>query len=395
MHPDRPAPRDILITVMLGAAGLAVAQGIGRFAFTPLLPLMQARGEITLAQGAWLAAANYLGYFAGAVLCTLRAPAPLNAARHGLTGVAIATVAMGLAHAFSVELVLRFAAGLSSAFALVGFSAIAIARLAAAGRAHWGGWVFAGVGSGVFVAGIVGYFCGIFAIPPARAWLGLGIASFAVVVPVWRLRSIPVSRIAGRMSARLDVNAWTLVACYGTYGFGYIIPATFLPALAREAVSDPASFGLAWPVFGLAGALSTIFAGSVFRATPPRRLWSWSNLILAFGIALPAIDGGFASLLVSALCVGGTFVTITMAGMQEARRLHGAAAVPLMAAMTAAFAAGQVIAPIAVSLCPPGPGAIRIPSLAAAAGLILATVVLLRGTATPDAASARDRTMGS
>ena len=50
-------------------------------------------------------------------------------------------------------------------------------------------------------------------------------------------------------------------------GFGYILPATFLPVLAREVVDDPQVFGLAWPVFGIAAALST-FAAARCSALP-------------------------------------------------------------------------------------------------------------------------------
>ena len=49
-----------------GLAALAVSQGIGRFAMTPILPMMQEEG-LSLAQGRWLAAANYLGYLVGAL----------------------------------------------------------------------------------------------------------------------------------------------------------------------------------------------------------------------------------------------------------------------------------------------------------------------------------------
>ena len=52
---------------LAGLAALAVAMGIGRFAFTPLLPMMQADAGLTLAQGGWLASANYAGYLAGAL----------------------------------------------------------------------------------------------------------------------------------------------------------------------------------------------------------------------------------------------------------------------------------------------------------------------------------------
>src|SRR3712207_9531764 len=64
-----------------------------------------------------------------------------------------------------------------------------------------------------------------------------------------------------------------LVLCYGTFGFGYIVPATFLPAMARQLVSDPLVFGLTWPLFGLAAALSVAIAARWLSEWPRRRVW--------------------------------------------------------------------------------------------------------------------------
>ena len=66
------APRPSRIPLPLaGLLALAVAMGIGRFAFTPVLPMMQADLGLSLAQGSWLASANYLGYLLGALLVTV------------------------------------------------------------------------------------------------------------------------------------------------------------------------------------------------------------------------------------------------------------------------------------------------------------------------------------
>src|SRR5262249_23926240 len=132
-------------TVVVGLLGLAAAMGIGRFAFTPLLPLMQASDGLTLAHGSWLASANYLGYLLGALACAARAPRPEHAARWGLLGVALFTLAMGGTHALAWLLLWRFAAGVASALVLVGVSSWALGALAARGRSAWSGWVFAGV----------------------------------------------------------------------------------------------------------------------------------------------------------------------------------------------------------------------------------------------------------
>ena len=55
-----------------GLVCLAVAMGLGRFAFTPLLPMMLHDGLLDLRQGSYLASINYLGYLLGALACALQ-----------------------------------------------------------------------------------------------------------------------------------------------------------------------------------------------------------------------------------------------------------------------------------------------------------------------------------
>ncbi len=85
-----------------GLVALAVAMGIGRFAFTPM---MEADAGLTLRAAGWLAAANYLGYLLGA-LCAARLPRTW-AIRGGLLLIAAVTFAMGITHAFALQLLLR------------------------------------------------------------------------------------------------------------------------------------------------------------------------------------------------------------------------------------------------------------------------------------------------
>ena len=113
---------------------LAVAMGIGRFAFTPLLPMMREDAGVSVAAGGWLASANYLGYLAGALSATrtrLSAPAAIRA---GLVTIGGATLAMGLTDAFSLWLLLRAVAGVASAWVLIHVSAWCLERLAPLSR---------------------------------------------------------------------------------------------------------------------------------------------------------------------------------------------------------------------------------------------------------------------
>src|SRR4051812_40387384 len=247
---------------LAGLAALAVAMGIGRFAFTPILPMMQEDAGLTLAAGGWLAFANYLGYFAGA-LSAIRLPlSPLAAIRAGLVIIGATTLAMGLHEGLAYWLVLRALAGVASAWVLVFVSIWALRRLA-----H-GGAVYAGVGTGIAIAGAACLALMSVRASSATAWIALGVISLLVTVSLWNVFS--ENALEPPEPTAKSTSHWALVLCYGAFGFGYIIPATFLPAMARELVRDPALFGWAWPLFGLAAAASTLYAG---RFGNQRRVW--------------------------------------------------------------------------------------------------------------------------
>ena len=350
MEPHRHEP-SALVIVLVGLAALASAMGVGRFAFTPLFPLMQAHDGLSLGQGAWLASANYLGYCVGALACSVAHPEPRNAARIGLVAVAVFTLAMGLAHDNAAWLAWRFAAGVASAYVLVGVSAWVLPALAERGRAATSGWVFSGVGVGIGAAGLAGLVAGVGGYEPAPVWLLLGALSAAVAAITWlplRARAVGAPS-AGRADAP-TLREWRLVVCYAAFGFGYIVPATFLPAMARELIRDPAVFGWIWPAFGATAAASTVIVALCLQGAAPRKVWAASLLVMAAGVLAPALLPTVWTLLVAAVCVGGTFMVATMAGMQEARRQAGAGAPRLMAAMTTGFALGQLAGPIVVGL---------------------------------------------
>jgi hypothetical protein len=268
---------------------------------------------------------------------------------------------------------------------LVGVSAWALSALAAHQRPNWSGWVFAGVGAGILVAGLAALMIGAVGFAPSLGWLLLGVAASVVALFVARsITQTATSPMAVRPAEpdALNRTEWRLIVCYGAFGFGYIIPATFLPAAARALVNDPMMFGWTWPVFGLAAAVSTVVAAAVLGNFPPRRSWAIGQVVMGAGVALPAIQMTLFSMIVSAVCVGGTFMVITMAGMQEARRVAGQSAPRLMAAMTAAFAAGQLAGPLTVTATGSAAEAIRGPSLLAAALLFFTALLLLPGSET-------------
>src|SRR5216684_5368893 len=299
--------------------------GIGRFAFTPILPMMQQDAGLSVADGGWLASANYVGYLLGAMSAMVIRARPAIAIRTALVVIGIVTLGMGLERRFAAWVALRVLAGVGSAWVLVFASAWCLARLAPVQRPLLNGAVFAGVGTGIAIAG--GFCRGLMQAnaSSAPAWGGLGVIALAGTAAIWRVFGAEDApgRDEGRSSAARgrfwDADSLRLVLCYGAFGFGYIIPGTFLPVMARQAVPDPSVFGWSWPVFGAAGMGSTLATAMLRSVVSNRRLWIASHLLMAFGVALPVVWPGIAAIMVAALFVGGTFMVITMVGMQEAR----------------------------------------------------------------------------
>jgi Uncharacterised MFS-type transporter YbfB len=350
-HPDR----ETWLVLGSGIVALAVAMGIGRFAFTPLMPLMMRDGTLSAVGGAEWAAANYGGYLVGALTASWFSSNPRGGLMLGLLGVALTTMAaawtQGESTAF-VGAVLRAGAGVFSAWALVCISSWCLAELARRQTPQLGAWIYTGVGLGIALTGALVWLGG--RQPANWLWLELGFIAAAGALFV-SLSSPGQSTPSATAGARTSKTATSRAGrgtcswcCYGTFGFGYIVPATFLPVMAQQLVRDPLVFGLTWPLFGLAATLSVAAAARWLPGWPRRRVWALSHGVMALGTVLPLVSQTLWALAASAVLVGGTFMVATMAGLQLAREQVPANPTRLLARMTAAFAAGQIAGPLLV-----------------------------------------------
>lgn len=353
--PARPPTWTI---VGAGIVALAAAMGIGRFAFTPLLPLMLRDGTLVVSSGAEWAAANYGGYLAGAMTAVWFSANPRRGMLVSLLGVALTTMAAAwVGHGLSplAGAALRAASGVFSAWTLVCASSWGLAELARRGEGQLGAWIYTGVGVGIALAGLLAWIGG--RQPAWQLWLELGVVALAgTLVVAAGMRGTGPSAAHASAGTAPSGNAsgqLGLVLCYGTFGFGYIVPATFLPAMARQQVADPLVFGLTWPLFGLAATLSVAAAARWASAWPRRRVWALAQAVMAMGTALPLVTGALWALAASAVLVGGTFMVATMAGLQLARSIVPDNPTPLLARMTMAFAAGQILGPVLVRILEP------------------------------------------
>lgn len=406
--PGEPAAQRPMAIALAGMAALAVAMGIGRFAFTPLLPMMLHDGLLDLPGASWLASANYFGYLVGAVLCTLQpwlwarlrvlpSFAFVTLVRGGLVATGLLTLAMAWP-APAAWPVLRFAAGVTSAVVFVYTSGWCMARLARLGMPALSGMIYMGPGAGIVLSGLAASAMTAWHWRAAAGWLLFGLLAWVLAASVWRTLRGAEERLhaaapaAGQAAGRVGGAAlappqgraevgWLALA-YGLAGFGYIITATFLPVIARTALPGSAWLDMFWPIFGLgvmAGALlvSRLPHGGDFRL----RLMG-SYVLQAAGVAASLYSPSLAGFVLGSALLGLPFTAITFFAMHEVRRLRPAQAASFIGLLTAMYGVGQILGPALVALLlrrQPDAAAGFTLSLEVAAGALLAGALIYAG----------------
>ncbi len=397
MRPLRPSANPWTIA-LAGMVTLGVAMGIGRFAFTPLLPMMLNDGVIDLPAASWLASANYIGYLVGALLCMLqpwlwarfpRLPswAFTQLIRGGLLMTVVLTLAMAWSGASAWPL-LRFLAGVTSGVVFVFTSGWCLSQLARLGFPSMGGYIYMGPGAGILLSGLLASGMVAWHWTAASGWLIFGLLAFGMTALVWRRldgsdeRLLPlvalVHKAADEPSAEASVGHGSfemvlLTLAYGIAGFGYIITATFLPVIARAALPGSHWLDLFWPIFGL-GVMTGAWLATRIRPSDFRSMLVGGYLMQALGIGISLWSPSLVGFALGSLLLGLPFTANTFFAMQETRRLRPAAAASFMGLMTATYSLGQVLGPPLVAVLMHGartPGDTFTLSLEIAAGTLL------------------------
>ncbi|TWI58569.1 putative MFS family arabinose efflux permease [Pseudomonas duriflava] len=361
---------------------LAVAMGIGRFALTPQLPHLLAEGQVDLTAAGLLAAANYLGYLVGA-LDAFFARRPRGRLIGGLWLCVGLTLLSVWATGFWTHAVLRFGAGLASAWVLVMVTGLSQPLAVQAGRPRLGALVFAGPGVGIVMSGLVALAVNRIGGSSALLWLiYAAVALVLVVVTLPALPSAPTSTVAvpsGRLSPRL----YRLAIAYALVGMGYIVPATFLSQMATERFQGEWIADLFWPAFGLAAALGVVIVS--FRQQRPgaTRRWLIATLWLQATGVLLCLLPGVSALLLGVLLCGGPFLASMQLVMQHSRELAPDSPHRNAGLLTAAFATGQLLGPLLAAISSHYSNGLSPALWSAGAGLVVAGGLLLQPSHQP------------
>lgn len=364
-----------------GLLALAAALGVGRFVYTPILPLMVEDLGMSQSVAGVIASMNFAGYLAGA----LAAASPrLRGSRRGwllgaLAASAATTGAMGLAGSGSVFSVLRFLGGFASAFVMVFASALVLDRLGTVGRGSLSALHFAGVGAGIAASAAVVSVL----VAAGGDWRTLWYASALLSLACLAAASILIPDAAEPPRAAVQEHAGRqgalrrLVVAYGLFGFGYVITATFLVAIVRGSPQLRASEPYVWLLVGLAAAPSVAIWGMAARRIGNARAFGIASLLQAIGVAASVLSPNVTGIIGAALLLGGTVMGLTALGLIEARRLSPGDVRRTLAIVTASFGVGQIVGPTAAGVLFDLTGSFLVPSLGAAAALLAAALLML------------------
>lgn len=365
---------------------MAAAMGVGRFVYTPFLPLMIDDGVLTASSAGFVAGANFLGYLVGALTASLSF---FSRKGHfwmvvGLVGGTILSAAMAFDFGFVWMAVIRFLSGVASAIAMIFVTSAVFNILVAQRYPSYTAIHFAGVGLGIAISAAMVSALTVLGLNWQRIWIAaaiLGLMAVIAAIPLLPSESdcVPASPARNAPGRQIDASLppalWIYIASYGFFGLGYVILATFINAMAEaEPLFRPVEPWV-WIIVGLSGVPSVWVWNRVVRHLDLVATYVLACLVEAFGVALPAFVVSPSTLVIAAFLLGGTFIAITAIGLARARLLSPVNASRSIALMTASFGLGQMIGPVVAGLHYERAGSPAGACMLASAALVLAAAL--------------------
>lgn len=338
-----------------GVFSLILAMGVARFSYTPLLPIMQKQAGLGLAAAGWLAAINYAGYLAGALVASLISDLALKDRlyRIGMVLAVLTTAMMGLGDSPWLWALSRFLAGLSTAAAMLLGTGLILNWLIRHHHRPELGIHFTGIGLGIagcsllvwLLSGLIDW---------RQQWFVLTGVGALLLLPALGWLPRPDTRPVTQSGQPLRDNPpgrlflAVFMAAYFCAGFGYVVSATFIVAIVDHLPGLAGRGALAFLLIGLAAAPACINWDFIARYLGELNALIAAALLQVASILLPVAVGGFVATMLGALLFGGTFIGMVSLVLTMAGRYYPTRPAKMMGKMTLAYGAAQILGPAIV-----------------------------------------------
>jgi predicted MFS family arabinose efflux permease len=295
--------------MVCGFCSALIANGLGRFAYTPLLPALVAEHWFTASAAAYLGAANLAGYLAGALLGSplWQYARPISVLRATMLLTAVSLLACAARDfGFAWFFAWRFLAGITGGIIMVTAAPVLLSATPASRRGTVSGVMFAGVGFGIALSGTM--------VPAlmqevglANTWIGLGLVCLILTAVGWS--GWPAQDLGGARdraaTSDLSFPAVTLIAQYGLNAVGLVPHMLFLvDYVARGLGRGLAAGGLDWVLFGIAASVGPLLAGRTADRFGFRGTLQAVFCVQAAAVAIPVITSGSGWIMLSSIVAG-------------------------------------------------------------------------------------------
>ena len=363
-----------------GIFSLILALGVARFAYTPLLPLMQKQAGLGVAAAGWLAAINYAGYLSGALIASRISSLILKDRlyRIGMVLAIVSTLVMGLSTNVVVWALSRYVAGLTSAAAMLLSTGLIMNWLIRHNFRSEMGIHFAGIGLGI--AGCSG---AVMLFTPWLDWREQWFAFTALgcVLLVPALRWLPAPDTSGLTTSGKKLQdkppsslyLRVFMAAYFCAGFGYVVSVTFIVAIVNQLPGLDGWGTLVFLAIGIGAAPACINWDLIARRTGDLNALILAAVLQVLGILLPVLVPGLWSAMLGSLLFGGTFIGMVSLVLSMAGRYYPTMPAKMMGKMTISYGVAQIIGPAITGMIGAKFGSYN-------AGLFVAASVMVLGT---------------
>jgi predicted MFS family arabinose efflux permease len=363
-----------------GVFSLILALGVARFAYTPLLPLMQHQAGLGVAAAGWLAAINYAGYLSGALIASRISSLVLKDRlyRIGMVLAIVSTLVMGLSTNVVVWALSRYVAGLTSAAAMLLSTGLIMNWLIRHNFRSEMGIHFAGIGLGI--AGCAG---AVMLFTPWLDWREQWFAFTALgcVLLIPALRWLPAPDTSGLTTSGQKLQdkppsplyLRVFMAAYFCAGFGYVVSVTFIVAIVNQLPGLDGWGNLVFLAIGIGAAPACINWDFIARRTGDLNALILAAVLQIFGILLPVMVPGLWSAMLGSLLFGGTFIGMVSLVLSMAGRYYPTMPAKMMGKMTLSYGVAQIIGPAITGMIGAELGSYN-------AGLYVAASVMVLGT---------------
>ena len=343
---------SISVAVKLGLAGtlaVAIALGIGRFAYTPILPYMQSELNLSSTQLGALASWNFFGYLIGSLAPLLVPVIQIKQRRSFFIALSISIITtglMGVTDDLISLTIIRFIAGASSALTLIIGTGILFKKFEVLEASRLKLSHFCGFGVGIVISAIAVPMASKFGFNWSIQWLIMALICCCLAIPVLFFMPADSPALENILETIISRNhsslSFSMVAIgYGLFGIGYIIFGTFISAMSTEMSQLGLFTNYVWLIVGIS-------------ATPSVFIWQKLSKFIGKDLSLSLACLGvfcavhfatFNTLIFGCALFGCGMPGIVALALLEGKDRYSGSLTSAVAILTLSFSFGQMLGP--------------------------------------------------